>query len=383
MKRKRVCFVVAVPMTVTAFLNAHIERLADDYDVFVVSNFSAGDVGVSPRAERVHVDIAREISPVRDVTGLLQLAQVFRKYRFDIVHSVTPKAGLLSMTAGFIARIPVRIHWFTGQVWVTRRGAARLVLKSADRLIATLATHLLADSPSQRDFLVGESVCSANRIEVIGDGSICGVDGQRFKPDSEARVAIREAHGIGQDKIVILFLGRLNIDKGVREMAQAMCLIDADFPDVHWLVVGPDEEGMVDHLKQAGQALGSRLHFQGFTRQPEAYMAAADIFCLPSYREGFGSSVLEAAAAGVPSVASRIYGLSDAVEDNVTGILVESHDASGLAQALTRLLSEPRLTGRMGEAARARALNQFSASRVVDGLYAFYRRIVVVGDANT
>lgn len=377
MKRKRICFVVAVPMTVTAFLNVHIERLAEEYDVFVVSNFSAGDVGISARAEQVHVDIAREISPGRDLSGLLALVRVFRKYHFDVVHSVTPKAGLLSMMAGFFARVPVRIHWFTGQVWVTRKGGARFILKSADRLIAAFATHLLADSPSQRDFLVSEGVCATGRVEVIGDGSICGVDGQRFSPSQEARIAIREAHGIGLDKVVILFLGRLNVDKGVREMAKAMSLLNHDFPEVHWLIVGPDEEGMVEHLKEAGRALGSRLHFQGFTREPEAYMAAADIFCLPSYREGFGSSVLEAAAAGVPSVATRIYGLSDAVEDNVTGLLVEPRDALGLAQALSRLLTEPAITARMGEAARARALSRFSGSRVVEGLYAFYRRIDV------
>ncbi|AOE84532.1 glycosyltransferase [Pseudomonas sp. TCU-HL1] len=375
MKRKRICFVVAVPMTVTAFLNAHIERLADEYDVFVVSNFSSGDVGISPKAEKVHVEIAREISPSRDLKGLFALMRVFRKYNFDVVHSVTPKAGLLSMIAGFLARVPVRIHWFTGQVWVTRKGLGRQLLKSADRTIAALATHLLADSPSQRDFLIREGVCSARRIEVMGDGSICGVDGQRFRPNLEARRVIREAHGIGPDEAVVLFLGRLSVDKGLREMAQAMALLDQKFPAVHWLIVGPDEERMVEHLQEVGRALGNRLHFQGFTREPEAYMAAADIFCLPSYREGFGSSVLEAAAAGVPAVATRIYGLSDAVEDDVTGILVEPRDPQSLTHGLARMLGEPALMARMGLAARERALGRFSSRRIVDELFFFYRRI--------
>lgn len=375
MRRKRICFVAAVPMTVAAFLNAHIERLADDFDIYVVSNFSIGDVEISPRAERIHADIAREISVGRDAMGLLALLRIFCKYRFDIVHSVTPKAGLLSMLAGFLAGISVRVHWFTGQVWATKTGSARFILKSADCLIASLATHLLADSPSQRDFLVAEGVCVASHIEVIGDGSICGVDSIRFSPDQQARHTVRESHGIGMDEPVILFLGRLNVDKGLREMAQAMSLLDSDFPGVHWLVVGPDEGGMVEHLRSVGDVLGTRLHFEGFTRVPESYMAAADIFCLPSYREGFGSSVLEAAATGVPAVATRIYGLSDAVEDNVTGLLVEPRDAKGLATALARLLSDLPLASRMGEAARRRAVTQFSSSRIVEGLRAFYQRI--------
>ena len=199
MTRARLCFVTAVPMTVTAFLNAHIERLADDFEVFVVSDFSGDENGVSPRATRIQVSIPREISVGRDVAGLLALIRTFRRHRFDIVHSITPKAGLLSVSAGFLARVPVRIHWFTGQVWATRRGPARTALKCADRLLAGLATHLLADSRSQRDFLVSEGICPARRIGVLGDGSICGVDGRRFRPDAEARRALRAEREIERD----------------------------------------------------------------------------------------------------------------------------------------------------------------------------------------
>lgn len=379
MKKPKLCFITAVPMTATAFLNAHIERLITDFDVFVVSDFSGGAGGVSSLATHIHAPIVRNISITKDVIGLWVLFRIFRRNHFDIIHSVTPKAGLLSMTAGFFARVPVRVHWFTGQVWVTRKGLVRTILKTADRIIAALATHLLADSPSQRDFLVAEGVCAAQGIEVIGAGSICGVDTQRFRPDAQARSVVRAQHGIPDNAVLVLFLGRLNVDKGLREMAQAMLDLDGKFPQLHWLVVGPDEENMEAYLRQVGASLGSRLHFQGFTAEPEAYMAAADIFCLPSYREGFGSSVLEAAAAGVPSVATNIYGLTDAVLDGVTGLLVPAHDSAALVAALGRLLSDAALRCGMGVAARERAITHFSRQLVVDGLAAYYSCLSATG----
>lgn len=380
MGRKRLCFITTVPMAVSAFLRLHIEHLANDYDVFVISNYGAEPVPQDERVTYFSVPLAREISPLVDLKTLFQLVRLFRRHRFDAVHSVTPKAGLLGMLAARIAGVPVRVHWFTGQVWATRAGVGRFVLKSADRLIAATSSHLLADSPSQRDFLLAEGVCRAGAVEVIGDGSICGVDGERFRPDPQARERVRVEHGIPLDAPLVLFLGRLNTDKGLREMADAMLALDERFPSLYWLVVGPDENGMVEHIRSVAGRLGKRLHFQGFTRAPEAYMAAADIFCLPSYREGFGSSVLEAAAAGVPSVASRIYGLTDAVEDGVTGLLVPPSRVPELVDALQRLLDDGALRVAMAEAARARALQRFSRERVVEGLSAFYARVFAWGE---
>lgn len=371
MTRPRLCFVTAVPMTINAFLNTHIERLADDFDIFLVSDFSGGSAGVSPRATHIHAPIARDISLLRDLAGLWTLLGIFRQHRFDIVLSVTPKAGLLAMMAGFLARVSCRIHWFTGQVWVTRQGLGRRILKSADRLIAGLATSLLADSPSQRDFLVEQGVVRAHKISVIADGSICGVDSRRFCPNELASQKVRASFGIPPEATVVLYLGRLNVDKGLRELAGAMKALGDRFAMVHWLFVGPDEGEMAGMLRQAAGNFSGRVHFQGFTTQPEQFMAAADLFCLPSYREGFGSSILEAAAVGIPGVATRIYGLTDAVEEGVTGLLVLPRDVGALTTALADLLEDGTRRKAMGKAARSRAVERFGAERIVEGLAAF------------
>lgn len=358
-------------MTVSVFLRAHIERLAADYDVFVVSDFSAGAANVPPSVTCLSVPLSREILIGKDILGLRALHALFVRYRFEVVLSVTPKAGLLAMVAAFLTRVPCRIHWFTGQVWVTRKGFARGVLKSADRLIARLASSLLADSPSQRDFLVEQGVVPGNKISVIGDGSICGVDTDCFCPNEEARQHVRTSFGIPAEATVVLYLGRLNLDKGLHELACAMEVLGERLPTVHWLFVGPDEDSIVNELRRASHGFSDRAHFQGFTVQPEQFMAAADLFCLPSYREGFGSSILEAASVGIPGVATRIYGLTDAVEEGVTGLLVPPRDAEALKDALALLLENVDLREAMGRAARARAVERFGVARIVEGLVVF------------
>lgn len=374
MSRKKICIIATVPMSIDVFLRPHIERLSGEYDVYVISNYANCQLPIDSFATYLHVPLARQIAPWSDVISLFSLLSVFKRHRFDIVHSVTPKAGFLGMLAACLALTPIRIHWFTGQVWATRNGISRFLLKNADRLIVFLSTYILADSHSQRDFLVSEGVCHSGSIQVICDGSICGVDAERFKPDAHQRNLIRSRFGVPIDAPLILFLGRLNFEKGLREFASAMFLLK-EHVDLHWMVVGPDEEDMVEYIQSITSSFHERVHIHGRTSTPENYMAAADIFCLPSYREGFGSSVIEAAAIGLPTVASRIYGLTDAVVDGVTGLLVPSGDEHALALSLRYLVENSEVRSTMGREARNRAISQFSRERVVDGVLNFYKNI--------
>lgn len=375
-ERTKICFVATVPMAVSAFLNPHMQHLSNDFQVYIVANYDGKMPASVDHVIYLDVPLARKISILADLKALFVLFRIFKSHGFDSVHTVTPKAGLLGMLAAWLASVPVRIHWFTGQVWATKKGLARFMLKAADRVIVACATHLLADSPSQRDFLIHEKICSANRIDVIGDGSICGVDSNRFRPDQTVRARIRTLHDIPARAKVVLFLGRMNIDKGLRELAQAMQLVQKQHHETHWLFVGPDEGDMVHLIHTSSGTFADQVHIQGFTDTPENYMAAADIFCLPSYREGFGSSVIEAAATGIPTVASAIYGLTDAVVDGVTGILVAPAKADALADALTRLLEDDARRLAMGQAARERALDLFSRERIVTGLHEFYLKLL-------
>jgi glycosyltransferase involved in cell wall biosynthesis len=340
-----------------------------------VDTEAGGELGDIPAHARIRaVRIRRRIAPLADIAALFGLYALFRRERYAAVSSVTPKAGMLAMLAAALAGIPLRVHMFTGQVWAARTGWKRELLKLADRIMAGLATHVLADSPSQRDFMVAEGIVAATKISVLGDGSICGVDGERFRPDADRRGAIRRTQCIPDGATVFLYLGRLNRDKGMLDLADAFALLDQ--ADAWLLVVGPDEEGMHDAMQARLGASRDRCRFVGYTDRPEDYMAAADVFCLPSYREGFGMVVIEAAAAGMPSIASRIYGVTDAVEEGVTGLLHQPADVAGIAGMMTSLANDQARRLAMGSAARERALRLFSAEAVTAAWFGFYEKLV-------
>lgn len=368
------CFVASHPMSVTSFLLPHLKALSVDSRLMVLLNTKESDLlirrGIDVPAE--YAPIERSVRPRKDLQTLWLLYRKFRQIRPDAVHTITPKAGLLGMAAAWLAQVPVRVHTFTGQVWVTRTGVMRLVLQMADRCIAMLATDVLVDSPSQRDFLIEHRIVSASRSAVLGDGSICGVDLVRFAPNSDDRANLRAELGVLQDETLLLYLGRLNRDKGLLDLAHAFQEIARFRPNLKLLIVGPDEEGIYPEIEQITQSVANQLIRVGFTTQPERYMRAADVFCLPSYREGFGSSVIEAAGCGIPAVASRIYGVTDAVKDGVTGILHTPADLAALVSCLEKMVDDQALRLQMGRSARTYVEASFSQESITGKMVEFY-----------
>jgi glycosyltransferase involved in cell wall biosynthesis len=353
-------------------LRGHIQAAAAKYEVTVVCN--AADVrlldGLNARV--ILLPVERKPSPWKDLLTLLQLLKLFRREHFDIVHTHMPKTGLLGMLAARLAFVPVRIHTFHGEVWATRRGWQRMALKSLDRLVSLLATNVLAVSPSQLAFLIKEGALPAGKASVIGAGSVCGVDPFRFCPDTDARRIIRDTTGIPHDAKVILFVGRLNRDKGMLDLATAFNALAKDYRNAVLLLVGAEEDVSFGRMQEMCVEAVGRVHYQRFTSTPERYMAAADIFCLPSYREGLPMTVIEAAACEVPCVASRIYGITDAVEEDRTGLLFTAGNVTELAQALGKLISDDEFRRQMGHAARKRALELFPAEKITREMVSFY-----------
>lgn len=376
--RKKIGIVATIPLPLLMFMKPHIKMLAEQYDVTLITNGTEQELSslLSDSVRLVSVNIAREIALWRDVVALFRLYFIFRRERFDVVHSLMPKTGLLAMLAAFAARVPHRIHTFTGQVWANKTGLVRWGLKFLDKLIASCATDLLADSLSQRQFLIAEQVVNKSKIQVLGNGSICGVDTQRFRPNLIAREQLRSSLGIGGNAIVYLFLGRLTRDKGIADLAQAFVSLADEVSDAHLLVVGPDESGMEAILQNILAKHSSQFHRVGFTPRPEDYMACADIFCLPSYREGFGSVIIEAAAVGVPAVASNIYGLTDAVSDGVTGILHPAQNIVEIKRALLSLTNDANKRAEMSRLARLRAHELFATDVVVAEMRNYYRTLL-------
>jgi len=365
-------------MTVRAFLTDQIIEATRLYDVSLVVNTTAHRElsDLLPGVKVIQVPIVRQISPAGDLRALFRLIRLCLAERYDLVHSVTPKAGLIAALAGFLSRIPIRLHTFTGQVWATRVGIARMFLKFMDSLLSACATNVLVDSSSQRDFLLKEGVISAAKSIVLASGSISGVDTSRFRPDNVLRAEKRASLGIGDDGISLLFVGRLNRDKGILDLALVFGQLSALEGRLHLVIVGPDEEGLQQRIVDLCGSGQKRVHFVPFTTEPERFTAAADIFCLPSYREGFGSVVIEAAAAGVPAVGSRIYGITDAIEEDITGLLFRPGDTEDLKEKILFLVEHPEARNKMGMQARERAIRHFSKDKVTAALMEYYAALL-------
>lgn len=372
--RKSIWFVVTTPFAANAFLREHLLALSKNYTIRLIVNAKAYplDNSLSAAVDVLHMDIARKISPFSDLKAGWKLLTLMLLQRPDAVHSITPKAGLMAMLAGRLAGIPLRTHVFTGQVWANKTGLKRWLLKHADKLIARCATHVLADSASQCRFLEKEGVVPAGGISMLGNGSIAGVDLTRFYPEASLREAVRVELSALPDCTVFLFVGRIVADKGIRDMLEAFKeLLTRKAHCLLW-IVGPDEEGLRQQMEKEYADISYAVRWIGPTPEPANYMRAADIFLLPSYREGFGSVIIEAAACGIPAIAYRTEGVIDAVAAADTGLLVKKGDVTELASAMRWMADHVAERAQMGEKAHKRAEALFSSGHVVKAWLDFY-----------
>jgi glycosyltransferase involved in cell wall biosynthesis len=306
------------------FLKTHIKNLNNTgcYNISIILNCNEKIDFKDYEVNFYHFPIKRSPNIFYDTIVLLRLVIHLLVKRYDIVHSITPKSGLLLSIAGFFTFTKFRIHTYTGQVWANYKGLKRKIYINIDKLISELNTNLLADSVSQMKYLIHEGVVNKNKINVLNKGSICGVDLNRFKPNIRIKYNLRKKYKLLNTDFVILFIGRLNFDKGIIDLTDA--IENLNLPHLHLIIVGPDENKITAFIeKRYNKEILKNIHFIRETDAPEDYMNMSDVICLPSYREGFGNVIIEAAAVGIPSIVTNIYGLKDTVIDGITGFTFE------------------------------------------------------------
>ncbi|MEP6651718.1 MAG: glycosyltransferase family 4 protein [Myxococcales bacterium] len=376
----RVAQVATTAGSVKFLLVDHIVRLqAEGYEVEAVC---ASDDSV-PAIEKLGIPVqripfVREPSPLPDLHAVRALRRLFVARNYQVVHSHTPKAGLLAPLAARLARVPVVLHTIHGLLFHDRSVLKDRLLGGACELwTAKLAHRLLSQSREDIDVVQRFHMKRPELVDYIGNG----IDITRFHPDvmRSARARMRAELGIGPDDVVVGMVGRLVREKGFVEFFTAMREVMAQRPGVRTLIVGPVDQGQSDSVHQADFATKldpARTIWLGRRDDlPELY-SAMDIFALPSYREGIPRTLMEASAMGLPVVATRIRGCREVAKDGVTGLLVEPRQVPPLVQAILRLVDDPKLRDRFGRAGRAHVVSQFDASIVLDRLVAYYKRTV-------
>lgn len=376
--KKKLCIIATEGMPLNVFMGKHIAMLSDIFEIVLIANTTSEKIKnlLNPNVSFIYLPITREINLISDLLSLYKLIIIFKSNKFNVVHSIMPKSGFIGMLAACIVGVPHRIHTFTGQVWANKVGIKKQILKLFDLLIVKFSTNILTDSYSQKNFLIKELIVKYDKISVLGSGSICGVDIERFHPDAVTRFEIRANIGIPHDSFVYLYLGRLNKDKGVLDLVQAFNRLIVKEPNSFLLIVGPDESNICNSINLILMKQKKNYKIIGFSEYPEKYMAVSDVICLPSYREGFGSVIIEAAAVGIPAIGSNIYGLIDAIDNGNSGLIHGPGNIKEIEECMIKIRSNI-IYNKLKNFAYLRAIKYFDSKIIVDAMRQYYINLLV------
>jgi glycosyltransferase involved in cell wall biosynthesis len=381
--RRCVLHVTTVPQTLRFLLGHVAYAKRKGFEVHALS--SPGELldtfGQQAQVEIHSVPMPRRITPLRDLVALWRITRVMRKLRPTIVHGHTPKGGLLAMMAASLCKVPVRIYHMYGLPLLTATGLKRPILRWTERTACHLAHQVLCLSHSLREAAIAEGLCPAGKIQVLNHGNIDGVEAEvRFNPcriPPGTAQMIRQRYHIPQDALVAGFVGRIVRDKGLIELVQAWQALREEFASLHLLIAGPFEaEDPIPADVENTLRTDPRIHLAGVVEDMPTLYRAIDVLVLPTYREGFGTVLLEAGAMELPVVATRIPGCIDAVREGETGLLVPARDSEALAAAIRVYLRDAELRCRHGLMGRERVLRDFNPEIMHETLCQEYFRLL-------
>lgn len=325
-------------------------------------------------ARTIAVEMQRHISPLKDLKSLWQMIKVFRRERPAMIHSMTPKAGLICMMSGMLTGVPVRVHMFTGLVFPTSKGLKRRILMATDWLTCACATHVLPEGEGvKRDLL--ENGITKKPLKVLGYGNCRGIDLTRFDRTPEV---MAEANKLRKaDKFTFIAIGRLVGDKGINELVESFCRLNKEFPDTRLILVGPYEPELDPIKPETAKAIEDNPNIEAVGSQKDVrpWLAAADCHVLASYREGFPNVVIEAGAMGLPQIVTDINGANEIIIEGKNGTIVPSKNSEALYNAMKRMATDDQCRASLSSNARRLIAERYEQGYVRKCLYDFYNEI--------
>lgn len=369
-----------VPGSLNNFCRGLLSELQEREGYEVVALSSPGEaldeIREREKVRTIAVAMQRHISPVNDLRSLWKLIRAFRREKPDMVHSMTPKAGLLCMMAAWICHVPVRIHTFTGLVFPTSTGLKRKILMATDWLTCACATHVIPEGEGVKNDLVTNRI-TRKPLRVLGYGNVRGIDLNRFDPENPE--VIKSAEIIRREEVLtFIFIGRLVGDKGIPELVKAFCRLNKELPDTRLLLVGREEPQLdpLDNNTLKEISDNPAIEAVGQKSDVRPWLLASDIFILPSHREGFPNVVIEAGAMGLPSIVTDINGSREIIHNGENGLIVPSKNADALYEAMKQLAETPEDIRAMAANARPMIASRFEQSFVRQCLKDYYKEIL-------
>ena len=362
------------------FVRGMLPYLSCKYEVVLLS--SPGPemdeiIKIEKKVRGITIPMERHISFIRDVVSLYQIIKTFKKEKPTMVHSMTPKAGLLCMIAGWLTRIPVRVHTFTGLVFPTSTGLKRKILMLTDSITCACATHVIPEGEGVKNDLINNGI-TKKPLRVLGYGNVRGIDMDRFSLRPEVFKMTEEIYK--KDVFTFLFVGRIVRDKGMNELMDAFERLTKEHYRIRLILVGSFEDSL-DPISDRAKTIinnNSLIESVGPKGGDElvAYYAASDCFVFPSYREGFPNTVIEAGAMGLPSIVTDINGSREIIVNGKNGIIIPSKDTDDLYHAMKKMIEDEKSRQHMASNARQMIADRYEQGFVRQCLYDFYDEIL-------
>ena len=374
-KKKKIIRISTIPMSLDILLQGQLRMLSEHYEVVAVSSPGKDLEKVEKRegVRTVAVPMERQISPIRDLVSLFRLIRLFHREKPWMVHSLTPKAGLLAMIAAWICRVPVRIHSFTGLVFPTASGLKQKILIATDSITCACATTVLPEGKGVQKDLERFRITS-KPLNIIGNGNINGIDLEFF---DQTPAVLEQAEKYRKEEVLTFcFVGRIVRDKGINELVSAFQRLHQAYPNTRLVLVGPFEEQLDPVLPETRQAIEQQaaIEWMGWQDDIRPFLAASEVFVFPSYREGFPNVVLQAGAMGLPCIVTDINGSNEIISDGINGCIIPSQNEEALYKAMEKLLDTEERQ-KLAQQARPQIANRYERKALWKELLKFYRSL--------
>lgn len=359
MIKEKLIRITTVPLSLEKLLEDQLAFMQDHFEVIAVSSEKdrLEAFGKEQGVATHHLEMTREITPLKDLSALYKLYRFLKTEKPKIVHTHTPKAGIVGMMAAYFAGVPIRLHTVAGLPLMEATGFKRTILNIVEKLTYRFATRVYPNSKGLYDFIASEKFAPLEKVAIIGNGSSNGIDTSYFSASlySEEFIATqKEKIGIPANDFVFIFVGRLVGDKGINELVRAFESIQKVTSSVSLLLVGPFEDSL-DSLevttKQRIEA-NAKIVTTGYQQDVRPYFAISDALTFPSYREGFPNVVMQAAAMGLPCIVSDINGCNEIITEGVNGLIVPKKNEKALKNAMLRLVNDSGLFNELAANAR-------------------------------
>ena len=379
---KKLVRITTVPISLEKLLENQARFFKTYYSVTLVSSQKeqlqrlAKEQGVN----HFSLEMTRKITPLQDLRCLLQLIRFLRKDKPHIVHTHTPKAGIVGMLAAFIAGVPLRMHTVAGLPLMEAKGLKKSILYVVERLTYRCATHVYPNARGLMDFIQEKKLAGKTPLKCIGNGSSNGIDLTYFNPErvsKEQEMSFREKWNISKNDFVFLFIGRLVGDKGVNELVAAFEQLANKIPNAKLLLVGP-QEPTLDPLKQvtiASIEKNPKIVSTAYQQDVRPFLKMAQVFVFPSYREGFPNVVLQAGAMGIPCIVSDINGCNEIIENEVNGLIVPPKSIQPLSEKMYSLYKDPEKRATFIDRTKERIATNFERTHYWKLLLEEYKRL--------